>query len=117
MHEPQPDQPVWTIWHGGGNYSRSDIEDVETWPSIEDALTEADNRKRVGHHFACDFAYAHKEPQRALTPCVDESSRVEVFLVDPVTDYDGSTIPDCVYEWDENCDEYVLAHDGDYVTR
>lgn len=110
--------PVWTIWYGGGNYSQLDaIDNVERWDTLEDALIEAENRKGSGHHYACDFPYAHKPHERALTPCVDDTSRVEVFLADPVTDYDGSTIPDAVFEWDEDEDTYTQAGEGDFVTR
>ena len=118
--EQHPDRtgPVWGLWHGGGNYGAPKIEDMETWASLQDAITEATNRMQSGHWFAHEFHFVNREPARALTPCVDEQSQVEIFLTRPTPDEYGitSTIPDLVLVFDEEQGDYVIEPLGDYVT-
>lgn len=106
--------PVWVLWHGGANYSRGHEADIERFDTVESAAIEAENRLRSGNHFPCDFLYVNKPHHRVMTPCVDESSTMEIYLADPTGD---SLIPDAVLEWCEAAQEFVIAEDGDYVTR
>lgn len=69
---------VFVRWHGGANYSESYAEDTEHFRSMraaQDALF-----KRYSHGWQpVDFHYVHKSPESVAVPCVDMTSRMDLY--------------------------------------
>lgn len=92
--------PVWVVHQLGSSYSQSEVpRDVERYDTLDKAIGAADDRHNVGHWQPQDFAYANREPDRALTPNVD-GDLLDVYLADPSDEMDY--VPDARYERDES---------------
>ena len=63
---------VWVLWHGGSSYGLPELSTAEVLPGLREAR--AAFRRRF---------YNYPYPGEPLTPCVDDSATMRVYLVDP----------------------------------
>jgi len=94
---------IYGTWNGGGSYGPSDpVTDLERFESVEDALDAMDNRRDNGYVTPQRFEFVNRTPESTLTPCVDESSSIHLYLA--VEEADGELVapdyPDFVVEFD-----------------
>lgn len=72
-------------WHGGPNYAYGGVEDRECFTSLREASDALRNRCNSGHFYAQRFWFINRPVATAMTPCVDESSYVDLYAT-PTSD-------------------------------
>lgn len=96
---------VFGLWHGGHSYSGGDFtENLEMFNSVDDAITACQERMDYGHYRVQEFDYLNRDSDKCLTPCVDDSATMQVFLADP-TDSDDP-YPDFIITVDEETEQF-----------
>lgn len=85
---------VYGLWDGGHSYSESDMDSLEVFPSIADAKYQLFLRYGSNGIGPVKFDYVNREPEYTLTPAVDKTSRIRLFLFDPREYHDGISYPD-----------------------
>ena len=92
---------VYARWYGGTNYSGP--AELEVFESVEDAAIECENRMK-SDPFEHRFEFVDIEPVRVRTPCVDEHSRMEIYLA-RLSEFDDA-MPDLVLVYDADEDRF-----------
>lgn len=101
--------PVFTLWHGGPSYATPELDQLEEFPTIEDAAIEAENRLTHGGDNAFHYV-ATGLVTYARTPVVDETSTVQVFLAQP---HPGDDLtPDATLIWSPIDHAFELEDDA-----
>lgn len=79
---------IYAQWHGGSSYSYGGIEDRETFPSLRAAREALCSRRDSGHWMPQTFAKI-TGTDTALTPCVDETSYLDLYATETSDDLIG----------------------------
>lgn len=79
---------VYGKWYGGASYGAPDEGNIEVFPSIAAAERALISRYARGYSFFQHFNYVNREPERALTPAVDETSEIHLYGGDPTGERD-----------------------------
>lgn len=94
---------VYALWHGGAGYSPSDMDDLESFASIEAAKDALHSRMRNGYWQRQDFPFVNREPASVFTPCVegdpaeDGGSSMWIYFYNPTEV--GDPYPDRIIEF------------------
>lgn len=70
---------IFGQWHGGSSYAYGGVEDRECFTSYREAVDAMKDRRDNGHHWEQTFYYINRAQDRTLTPCVDNSSYIDVY--------------------------------------
>ena len=92
---------IFGIWKGGASYSGADHNNViEMFNSTVEAVAACQSRMDSGHWKPQTFDYLNRDSEDVLTPCVDETSEMDLYFADPTDEYDYE--PDAVVriDWD-----------------
>lgn len=96
---------VFGLWHGGASYAGGDFnENLEMFNSVEDAIVACQERMDRGHLWVQEFDYLNRDSEKVLTPCVDETATMMVFLSDPSGLSDP--YPDLIVQVDEETEMF-----------
>lgn len=96
---------IYALWYGGASYSPGEISrDLEVFETIEDAAIEADNRRKCGDWYACDFRYADGRVEQSKCPAVGDDSEMQVWYIDPREDRDP--YPDRLIKYNATTDDF-----------
>ena len=74
---------IFGYWHGGSSYAGNTPEYLEIFDSIREAREAFVSRYSNGFWHRQRFFYADGGESYALTPAVDESASMELWLSDP----------------------------------
>jgi len=70
---------IYAQWNGGSSYAHGGVEDRECFTSYREATEALCDRRESGHWYEQTFLYINRPQDRALTPCVDESSYLDLY--------------------------------------
>jgi len=93
---------IYALWFGGVGYAPGDmVEDLESFPSLAAAKAALSERYARGYSFRQDFEFVNREPESVYCPCVEDDSRMWVWLA--ADEVDGVTYvpeyPDRIIEF------------------
>lgn len=74
---------LYALWHGGSSYSPSDMDSLETFPSLDAARDAFRERYMSGDRWPQDFTYADGRKASTCTPAVDTSASMLLYGYDP----------------------------------
>lgn len=96
---------VFGLWYGGSSYTGGDfVENLEMFNSVDDAIIACQERMDRGHVWVQEFDYLNRDSEKVLTPCVDETSTMYVYLSDPTDDSDP--YPDFIIQVDDETEMF-----------
>lgn len=99
---------IFGVWHGGSSYSGGDfVDSIEMFNSLEDAISACQSRMNSGHWMPQTFDYLNRDSEDVCTPCVDETSSMDIFLSDPTEAHDA--YPDARIEIDWDTENFAVS--------
>jgi hypothetical protein len=74
---------VYGTWHGGSSYASPELSDIEEFASVDDALTEFEQRRNSGYGYINLY---HGDPYHTRTPAVDDGAVMYLWHEPPGPD-------------------------------